>query len=233
MDAMLMLAAVNAFTSNPDEMFNHAKNFFWADFVPGTSIGNSNGKRMYFPWDLDSALQSTGSSIYGNGSEPYQQLILTDLVFRQQFNLTMLSLLNGPLSIANLTAFLDDMEPILTPFLEADENNQIGLDVEEHFDSVRNWVAARHANVHQQVIAEIGNVPIPGDFDLDNDVDGADFLEWQRGSSPTPLSASDLADWQNNYGFGTLVATSVVPEPSALLLLTVLGALTFRRSVAA
>jgi hypothetical protein len=59
----------------------------------------------------------------------------------------------------------------------------------------------------------------PGDFDVDGDVDGRDFLIWQRGGSPAPLSAGDLADWQANYGTGSLVATSVaVPEPSALVL---------------
>jgi hypothetical protein len=58
-----------------------------------------------------------------------------------------------------------------------------------------------------------------GDFDGDGDVDGRDFLVWQRGDSPSPLSASDLADWQANYGAGSLVAESVaVPEPRSLLL---------------
>src|SRR5262245_39274161 len=39
-----------------------------------------------------------------------------------------------------------------------------------------------------------------GDFDGDGDVDGRDFLVWQRGGSPNPLSAGDLAQWQANYG---------------------------------
>jgi hypothetical protein len=59
---------------------------------------------------------------------------------------------------------------------------------------------------------------VTGDFDADDDVDGRDFLAWQRGNSPNPLSASDLADWQGNYGFGTLAATTAVPEPSCLAL---------------
>ncbi len=70
-------------------------------------------------------------------------------------------------------------------------------------------------------------VPKPGDFDQNGIVDGYDFLEWQRGESPNPLSASDLADWQNNYGNVPLVATIIdVPEPSTwvlLLLATVVG----------
>jgi spore coat protein CotH len=226
MDAMLTLAAVNAFSNNPDEMFNHAKNFFWADFAPGTAPANSNGKRMYFPWDLDSAISgSANKSIYGQGTgpdpnqEPYQELILNDPVFRQQYNLIMLDLLNGPLSVGSLTAFLDDMEPVLTPYLAADPNNQIGDDIADHFDSLRNWVSARHASVYQQVIADL--VPIPGDFDVDGDVDGRDFLVWQRNPS-----VGGLADWQTNYGTESLAANSTaVPEPGSLILFCALFAL--------
>jgi len=54
-----------------------------------------------------------------------------------------------------------------------------------------------------------------GDFDYDGDVDGRDFLVWQRGDSPTAFSASDLADWQTNYGAPPLTAaTTAVPEPA-------------------
>jgi hypothetical protein len=60
----------------------------------------------------------------------------------------------------------------------------------------------------------------PGDFDVDGDVDGADFLRWQRGGSPNPLSAGDLATWKANFGASATVAASAavgaVPEPSAL-----------------
>jgi len=60
-----------------------------------------------------------------------------------------------------------------------------------------------------------------GDFDFDSDVDGADFLAWQRGS----LSATDLADWQGNYGsvagIGSAANTTAVPEPSTTLLLSI------------
>lgn len=50
---------------------------------------------------------------------------------------------------------------------------------------------------------------LPGDFDLDGDVDGRDFLQWQRGQSTSPLGAGDLADWQNNFGTDSpLVAES-------------------------
>ena len=60
-----------------------------------------------------------------------------------------------------------------------------------------------------------------GDFDFDGDVDGRDFLVWQRGGSATPLSATDLADWQANYGAGALSANVAVPEPASAVLLIV------------
>lgn len=43
------------------------------------------------------------------------------------------------------------------------------------------------------------NLPA-GDFNTDGNIDGADFLLWQRGGSPDPNSPEDLADWQGNYG---------------------------------
>lgn len=63
----------------------------------------------------------------------------------------------------------------------------------------------------------------PGDFDADGDVDGADFLKWQRGEVSSPPSAADLAEWQTNYGPGaSSAATSSVPEPSTLSMLALM-----------
>ena len=64
-----------------------------------------------------------------------------------------------------------------------------------------------------------------GDFDTDGDVDGADFLLWQRDTS-----VGSLSDWQSNYGPGSAQAVSAsVPEPSALVLV-LLGLPAFVRS---
>jgi hypothetical protein len=53
--------------------------------------------------------------------------------------------------------------------------------------------------------------PRTADFDGDGDVDGRDFLAWQRGNSPAPHSAEDLQLWQSNF---TAVLSAVsVPEP--------------------
>ena len=54
---------------------------------------------------------------------------------------------------------------------------------------------------------------LPGDFNGDGVVNGRDFLAWQRGNSPSPVSSGDLASWQANYGTGVaLVATVVTTE---------------------
>jgi hypothetical protein len=74
--------------------------------------------------------------------------------------------------------------------------------------AIRTW----YDGVGYALVSEPG---IPGDFDNDGDVDGRDFLVWQR--NPT---VGDLADWQANYGTnGTLSSNITVPEPAAGLLL--------------
>ena len=52
-----------------------------------------------------------------------------------------------------------------------------------------------------------------GDFDADGDVDGADFLDWQRGFGST-YDADDLTDWKDNFGTNTsslAASTAVAP----------------------
>ena len=52
---------------------------------------------------------------------------------------------------------------------------------------------------------------LAGDFDSDGDVDGRDFLTWQRNPA-----VGNLGDWQNNYGAPGLAVVSAVPEPASL-----------------
>ncbi len=83
---------------------------------------------------------------------------------------------------------------------------------------------------------EITDGGIAGDFDDDGDVDGRDFLEWQRGNSPNgtpggPVSAADLATWQGAYGAPLFAQGTAVPEPTCIsLLVFAAGGLSFRCS---
>ncbi len=60
----------------------------------------------------------------------------------------------------------------------------------------------------------------PGDFDADGDVDIADLVLWQRGGSPIPFSAADLASWEANFTGSSVAAISGVPEPASMALIT-------------
>ena len=57
---------------------------------------------------------------------------------------------------------------------------------------------------------------LPGDLDGDNDVDGFDFLAWQRNPG-----IDDLSDWEANYGTAIIANAMTVPEPSALTLMVI------------
>jgi hypothetical protein len=89
-------------------------------------------------------------------------------------------------------------------------------------------------------IVKFGPVPTAaepgGDYDNDGDVDGADFLAWQRtmnanvtpgtgadGSGNGKVDAADLVIWKTNFGSTGLAAPSVgaVPEPAHSVLAVV------------
>jgi len=69
---------------------------------------------------------------------------------------------------------------------------------------------------------------LPGDFNLDNAVDAADYIAWRKGLGPA-YSYGDYVDWQRNFGKtggGAGGWETVVPEPStaALWMLGLLAA---------
>jgi hypothetical protein len=60
---------------------------------------------------------------------------------------------------------------------------------------------------------------LTGDFNGDDIVDGADFLEWQRGNSTNGLTGDDLQAWKDTFGLSNgAVAAAPVPEPATMAL---------------
>lgn len=66
------------------------------------------------------------------------------------------------------------------------------------------------------VVLKVVGLGASGDFDGDGDVDGRDFLVWQRNPS-----VGNLVDWQANFGSGSLSALQSVPEPGGVAILLV------------
>jgi hypothetical protein len=117
--------------------------------------------------------------------------------------------IGGELAVSGVVAAPIDVNPI-------DPNNLLPLDgetaiVRYYYDQELN--ASEVLDNYNAVAA----ASIPGDFDNDGDVDGADFLEWQR----TDGTPGGLADWQASYPnpLAAASAVSAVPEPSTGLLM--------------
>jgi surface-anchored protein len=87
--------------------------------------------------------------------------------------------------------------------------------------ATRSSVGTIHGSgVFNFLVGDNAGESLAGDFDGDGDGDGRDFLLWQRGSSPSPLSVADLADWQANFGQSgsSSLAALAIPEPGSLML---------------
>ena len=82
---------------------------------------------------------------------------------------------------------------------------------------------------------------LPGDFDIDSDVDGIDFLTWQRHlGGPGNLSQgdadgdgnvtdADLVIWKRQFGPAAVAPSAAVPEPASALLALMAAAIVFVR----
>jgi len=233
MDTMLTLGALDGFVGNGDALFSHGKNFYHADYV--------EGRRVYLPWDLDSTIRSTNLSVYGSDREEYTQIILDHPVFRRQFNEIMLDLLDGPLAADAIIAFLDQLEPVLTPALEADQNSKVGDDVAGHFEQLREWIVRRGDNVRGQLLADL---PMRGDANGDGVVDYHDYVVVRDNfgllggfadgdfDGDGFVGPEDYLLLKRRFGRGpVVVADALLPEPTTfgLLLFGALPLLRWRR----
>ncbi|MCI0364541.1 MAG: CotH kinase family protein [Phycisphaerales bacterium] len=189
MDGILTLMAVDSFTANPDAMLTHGKNFFFADFTWG------GHKRLYFPWDTDSVFTDFNSSIYSGGSD--YSTILDVPAFRAQYSQILNDLVCGPMSEQVIIDFLNQLEPILSPWLDADPNNNLSGSASDHFDGLRNWISNRVAVVSGEIDDFDPCAPgVPGDITGDGFVNIDDLLAlvsaW--GQCPSPCAADVTGD---------------------------------------
>jgi hypothetical protein len=146
MRGLLALAAVDAVSANPDAIFSHGKNFYFADWLSGR-------RRLHFPWDLDSAMGGGGvnDSVYATRSA-YSRILLAVPEFRAQYSRILNDLVCGPFQEARLLSFIDSLEPVLSAALAADPNNQLGTQsVSEFFDGRKTWVSRRLASIRAQI----------------------------------------------------------------------------------
>jgi hypothetical protein len=121
-----------------------------------------------------------------------------------------------PLELASSDAAIQKSLPFFVVY-----NN--GLSEESHDEAI-DWV-------QENLIA------IPGDFDGDGDVDGADFVAWQTHFPKTTgatlaegdadedddVDGADFVVWQTNFPTAPSAAASTVPEPGGLLFVGFFG----------
>jgi CotH protein/lamin tail-like protein/Fn3 domain-containing protein/chitobiase/beta-hexosaminidase-like protein len=84
------------------------------------------------------------------------------------------------------------------------------VDTSGNYNSSSNWRASvsSHGTPGAHAISQ------PGDLDLDSDIDGFDFLAWQRGIG-TSFDGNDLDEWKSHFGDSIAVPISVQPGLSA------------------
>jgi hypothetical protein len=103
-----------------------------------------------------------------------------------------------------------------------------GANASGQFDELR--IGSTWADVAGGATTPAGSA----DFNGDSNVDGADFLIWQRNFGTNGASGGDANDdltvdgldldaWRMQYGGGGSMAVAAVPEPSAALLATICG----------
>ena len=121
---------------------------------------------------------------------------------------------------ANPTStLLSELNPVSSTLLSSGQSIQLGDLFDPSGEQDLTFAFSIADESIMTGVVEYVTLVIPGDFDLDGDVDGADFLVLQQGLG-TIYDATDLADWEMNYGMGVgpLSASTAVPEPSTLLL---------------
>jgi hypothetical protein len=144
MQGMLTMAAVHAFSENRDDLFSHSgKNSYAVDFDPPYPR-----TRLYFPWDLDTAIYDGTQSIYGNGA--YQTELLLHPWFQRVYEQLLREMLDGPFAASALRAVIDRLEGTVGPAFDEDPYVYLSGSAGA-FQELRVWADKREANVRAQL----------------------------------------------------------------------------------
>ncbi len=180
------------------------------------SGGSTGGGDIFFEGDLrpgNSPALVTFSNNIALGSDASLNIELGGLIAGTQYdrvNVTGSLALGGSLNISLFGGFTPSPGNVFD-ILDFNPATLTGT-----FDSIvlPSLTSGLTWNTSQLYSTGTLSVSLAGDFDLDGDVDGKDFIIWQQGGSPDPLSSSDLALWQAQYGSALpLFAAKSVPEP--------------------
>jgi hypothetical protein len=88
MQGLLAMTATDALLANSGVLFQNSENTYFHDF--NLLDPCETRKRMYFPWDLDSAFKAFDYDIYHTDApRTYDELIMQNPVFRSQYNQIM------------------------------------------------------------------------------------------------------------------------------------------------
>ena len=138
---------------------------------------------------------------------------------------------NNPLTAPQLT---DDFNRVFDPYWSrSDARFASGLLGEMYISS--KFVSTNDPLAKIFIVSN--TIPYSADFDEDGDVDGRDFLIWQRNLSQVGygkagdanhdgfVNDQDLAIWQDQYGTQPLSvsASTAIPEPASLTLVLLVG----------
>jgi fibronectin-binding autotransporter adhesin len=192
----------------------------FATNVPGAAIGFYADVRADLPSSpvgLDNLQITTGTAnnaltVNGNLNLAASGVLDLDISAfdSTSVNVTGTANLAGTLSINLLNGFMPE-EGNSYDFLNAASIVTTGLTFD--LPSLTGGLAWDTSDFSATGILSVIAAGLAGDFDNDGDVDGRDFLVWQRNPA-----VGDLADWQANYGMTSpLTASSTsVPEPGTV-----------------
>ncbi len=204
--------------------------------IIATGSGDTNAATQ--GWD-----ENTGAYLVAHGPEGLDDI--PDAPFDEWTHMAVVwDAESDPLS-PTITVYFDGVagDPVVDTFVDFGSNPS-NLNWDIGASRAKDWkawpgqladVAFYDVPLTEQQVNDImtNGVPVTdpglaGDFDGDGDVDGNDFLVWQRDDA----TSGNLTVWQDNFGaVASVPATAAVPEPSTLLLLScgAIGLVVLRR----